>query len=95
MKDNINHILNTLNSSTLVSHLTPDKRPFSRTTWVNHSGFNEAKDDGVAVASSRPYANHLHFTPDRYHASLIAQFFYRLHALPSNQQYQSTRGSVK
>jgi len=27
--------------------------------------FNEARDDGVAAASARPYANHLHLTPDR------------------------------
>jgi len=26
---------------------------------------NEARDDGVAVASAGPYANHLHLTPDR------------------------------
>jgi len=25
--------------------------------------FNEARDDGVAVASAGPYANHLHLTP--------------------------------
>jgi len=27
--------------------------------------FNEAIDDGVAVTSAGPYADHLHFTPDR------------------------------
>jgi len=27
--------------------------------------FNEARDDGVAVASAGPYANHLHLVPDR------------------------------
>ena len=27
--------------------------------------FNEARDDGVAVASVESYANHLHITPDR------------------------------
>ena len=27
--------------------------------------FNEARDDGVAVASAGLYANHLHFTPDK------------------------------
>jgi len=27
--------------------------------------FNEARDDGVEVASAGPYANHLHLTPDR------------------------------
>jgi len=32
---------------------------------VNHSGFNEARDDGMAVASAAPYTNHLHLSPDR------------------------------
>jgi len=27
--------------------------------------FNEARDDGVPVASAEPYANHLHLAPDR------------------------------
>ena len=27
--------------------------------------FNEERDDGVAVASAGPCANHLHLTPDR------------------------------
>jgi len=27
--------------------------------------FNEARDDGVAVASAGPYANHLHLVPDK------------------------------
>jgi len=27
--------------------------------------FTGARDDGVAVASAGPYANHLHLTPDR------------------------------
>jgi len=26
--------------------------------------FNEARDDGLAVASAGPYANYLHFAPD-------------------------------
>jgi len=25
---------------------------------------NETRNDGTAVASAAPYANHLHFTPD-------------------------------
>jgi len=44
--------------------------PFSRTTWVSQYQkgrtsleFNEARDDGVAVASAAPYANRLHFAP--------------------------------
>jgi len=31
----------------------------------NHSYFNEARDNGVAVASAEPHANHLYLTPDR------------------------------
>jgi len=27
--------------------------------------FNKAVDDGVAVASAGPYANHLHLVPDK------------------------------
>jgi len=27
--------------------------------------FNETRDGGLAVASARPYANHLHLAPDR------------------------------
>jgi len=30
-----------------------------------HLDFNEARDDRVAVASARPYANYLHLAPDR------------------------------
>jgi len=44
---------------------------FSRTTPVSwHQkgktilDFTEARDDGVAVASAGPYANHLHLAPD-------------------------------
>jgi len=32
---------------------------------LNVSDFNEARDDGVAVASAGPYANHLHLAPDQ------------------------------
>jgi len=45
---------------------------FSRTIWVrwhqkdkNFLDFNEATDDGVAVASAGQYANHLHLAADR------------------------------
>jgi len=27
--------------------------------------FNETRDDGVAVTSTEPYADHLHLAPDR------------------------------
>jgi len=52
--------------------LHPFNGHFSMTTWVNQHqkgrtilGFNEARDDGVAVASAGPYANCLHLAPDR------------------------------
>jgi len=44
---------------------------FSRTTWAsrkqkdkNNLDFNEARDEGVAVASAGPYANDFHLAPD-------------------------------
>jgi len=44
-----------------------DRHPFhsvfSTTIWVSRQ--QKAKDDGVAVASGGPYANHLHLAPDR------------------------------
>jgi len=30
---------------------------------LSHCGSNEARDNGEAVASAGPYANHLHFAP--------------------------------
>jgi len=46
---------------------------FSRTTWVSwyQKGrtildLNEARDNGVAVASAGPYANYLHFAADNH-----------------------------
>ena len=53
------------------SHIQTFNGLFSRTTWVgryqriNILDFAEAIDDGVAVASAEPYANHLHLAPDR------------------------------
>jgi len=51
--------------------LHPFNGLFSRTTWVSQYqksrtilDFIEARDNGVAVASAGPYANHLHFAPD-------------------------------
>jgi len=45
---------------------------FSRTTWISRHqkgkpflDFTAARDDVVAVASSGPYANHLHLAPYR------------------------------
>jgi len=40
--------------------------------------FNKARDDGIALASARPNANHLQLTPDRQPCQhLITQFFTR------------------
>jgi len=61
---------------TVVFILYTDRHPsnglFSRTTWVSWYqnsktilDFNEARDDGVAVASTGPYATYLHLAPDR------------------------------
>jgi len=44
--------------------------------WVTNLDFNEARDDGVAVASAGLHANHLHFAPDRQSRQhLTTQFF--------------------
>jgi len=58
----------------------------------NHD--NEARDDGVAVASAGLYANHLHFAPDRQpHQYPITQFLtgWMLFLL-SDEQCQRTEG---
>jgi len=51
--------------------------------------FNEATDDGVAIASDGPYANHLHLAPDRLPCQHhITQFFTRwMLFLTPSQQY--------
>jgi len=46
--------------------------------------FTGARDDGVAVDSAGPHANHLHRIPDN-HASTSSLSFYRLDALPAGQ----------
>jgi len=46
--------------------------------------FTEARDDGVAVASAGPYANHLHLAPDK-HSSTSPFNFYRPDALTDAQ----------
>jgi len=73
------------------------KHPFnsllSRTTcvsqhqkgWTNLD-FNEARDDGVAVASTGPYANHLPFA-----ASTSSLNFYRPDAIPDSRPTVSTQ----
>jgi len=52
--------------------------------------FTEARDDGVAVASAGPYADHLHLAPDILPCHYItAQFFTdQMLFLPPNQQRQ-------
>ena len=40
-------------------------KPAPETERLNHSGFNGARDAGVAVASAGPYAIHLHLAPDK------------------------------
>jgi len=52
------------------------------TTWHRiFLDFNETTDDGVAVASAGPYANHLHLASDRHpHQHVVTQF---LHAQPT------------
>ena len=73
---------------------------FSRTTWVSPErqtilDFTEARGDGVAMASAGPYANHLHFAPDMYHANIswisILQARCPSWLMPS-QQCQCTEG---
>jgi len=46
-------------------------------------GFNEARDDGVALASAEPYANHLTSLQTDNHTSTSSFNFYRPHALPA------------
>jgi len=65
------------------SAVQTDTRLFFRTTRVSwhqkgetNLDFNDTRDDGVAVASTEPCANHLHLAPDRWpHQRLIIQFF--------------------
>jgi len=59
-------------SRTAMTDRHPFNGFFSRTTWISRYqkaetilDFNEARDDRVAVASAGPYANYLHFAPDR------------------------------
>jgi len=50
----------------------------------NHSGFCWSKRWG-GIGITGPYANHLHFAPDRYHASTSPLSFYRPGAPPDTQ----------
>jgi len=42
---------------------------------INHSGFNEARYDGIAMASAGPYENHLHFNAHRYQCQHLITYF--------------------
>jgi len=85
----------------------PDRHPFnslfSWKTWVNwqqtgytNLGLNEARDDGVAVASAGRYANHLYLAPDTQPQHRITQSStaWMLFLMP-NHQYESTEGNTK
>jgi len=57
---------------------------FSRTTWVSRHqkgktilDINAARDDGVAMASIGPYANHLYPLQTDNHASTSSLNFYK------------------
>jgi len=54
---------------------------------VNHLHFTEARDDGVALASARPYANHLPAlqTDKDASSSTSPLSFYTPDALPATQ----------
>jgi len=54
------------------------------TERLNHSGFHEARNDGVTVASAGRHANHLHLPSDN-HARPHHTIFYRPDALPDDQ----------
>jgi len=47
--------------------------------------FSEARDDGVAVASAGPYANHLHHAPDNMPVPHHSVFTGRMPFLYSNR----------
>jgi len=59
-------------TQSIITLLHPFNGRFSRTTWVSQHqkgrtilDFNRERDDGVAMASAGPYANHLHLATDR------------------------------
>jgi len=57
--------------------------------------FNEARNDGVVVASAGPYANHLYLTPNRSITMPVPHrsvFTGQMPFLPPNQLHQSTEG---
>jgi len=74
-----------------ISPQTPVSQPLFQVYLL----INEARDDGVAVASAEPYANHLHLTPDRQSCQHLVTHFFTGHMLflMLNQQCQSTEGN--
>ena len=52
---------------------------------LHRATINEAKDDGVAVSSAGPYANHVHLAPDTIMPAPHHSFFCRPDALPDAQ----------
>ena len=77
---------------------------FSRTSWVSRHqngktnlDFNEARDDGVAVASAGPYAKNCSSLQTCNHASISSINFFTgwmLFLMPS-QRCQSTEGKTE
>jgi len=65
--------------------------------WIGPLDFNEARDDGVAVASAGPHAKYVHLAPDRQpRQHLITQSFTGwMLFLTSNQQCRCTEGIWK
>jgi len=47
--------------------------------------FSEAGDDGLAIASAGPYANHLHFASDIFTPAAHHSIFYGPDAVPDAQ----------
>ena len=51
--------------------------------------FNEARDDGVAVASAGPYANDVHISPDRLdNVNIISLLCLVVYRVAENNKYQ-------
>jgi len=76
-KDKIGYICNPFNSLFL-DHL-------GKTVHCTGLDFNEARDDGVALASAGPYANLCTSLQTDNHASTSSLNFYRLDAVPDAQ----------
>ena len=74
--------------NTILLPLRPLNGPFSKTTSLSWHQKGQpfwitgARDDGVAVASAGPYANHLHVAQTDNYASTSPLSFYRPDAIP-------------